>query len=568
MCGIVGCQLNRPLNESDVAQIRSIRDAMTHRGPDGYGEFIEPEKGVYLGHRRLAILDLDPRSAQPMQRHDLAITFNGEIYNFIELRENLTPGFNFETKGDTEVILHAWKKQGSACLQSLEGMYAFALRDAEGVHLVTDYFNEKPLYLLHRPEGFYFASEPQPLIQAFDLLFDNDHDAQIEFLNFGFLRAPRTGYQNLEVLEPASHLTIKPSGDLIRRRYWHLPEAKARRGALQPLSHSDQTTIKDLLCVSLERALRADVPLGLFLSGGIDSALLAALIAKELGREIQTYTVAFRDGANEENAAAAIAHALNIPHTVIVSAQGNAHEETPESLLDFYGAPNDNTTAFSVYQMCAQAKKYLTVAISGLGADEIFYGYNKYEFLYQQRNLYAQSAWLYPMARLAAQVGMPKARLAADLLHGNWTRQYLRLKNGMAQKDIQNYGGSIFENRSMNFFEQVRNFDLQETMPQNLIPSVDRGSMRASVEVRSPYLNRKLVEFMASLDPRALIAFGKKWVLRDLLAQYIPVTLISQNKQGFVYPLTRYFPGDFLDESQRRMMLRERLWQGIVHGKN
>ena len=538
MCGIVGCRLNRPLTPDDLVQLKTMRDALTHRGPDDAGEYSDADKGLYLGHRRLSILDLDPRAAQPMQREMHILCYNGEIYNYRELRQELELDFTFTTDSDTEVLLYAWQKWGAACLDKLDGMFAFALHDGELLHLVTDPFGEKPLYLYNAKDGFYFASEAQVLIKQFDLSFDDSAATQAEFINLGFLQAPNTGYTDLLYLPPAAHYTIAPDGDITHERYWHMPEPHIGSGTPRPCDDNVIDDIRDFLCTTLERRLRSDVPLGLFLSSGVDSALIAALAKRELGVNLKSYTVAFSDGADESQNAAHIAKALEIDHTIINSDEDTLWQNAPKNILDLYSTPVDNTTVFAIYQMCQAAKKHLTVALSGLGGDELFYGYNKYQMFYQNRFIYEHAALFKQLFTALSTLPVQKFKTAHDVLKGSRRAQFLRIKNGM-HHDSSDFNLHLDE--SLPLTHAARLFDLQNTMPMNLIPSVDRGSMRASVEVRTPYLNRDLTHYVMQLDQRSLIHFGKKSVLKRLLARYLDLDLLSQTKQGFVFPLARYF---------------------------
>ncbi|MBX2833828.1 MAG: asparagine synthase (glutamine-hydrolyzing) [Micavibrio sp.] len=560
MCGIVGCQLNRTLSSEDIARMGELRDGLTHRGPDDEGEYIDRVNGLYLGHRRLSILDLDSRSAQPMELDGDVICYNGEIYNYRELRAEL--GGDFFTESDTEVLLRAWQKWGVLALDKLDGMYGFALRDKNGLHLATDIFGEKPIYLLTRPEGFYFASEAQVLINSFKLKFDNSDTQRDEFISLGFLRAPATGYKNLEYIPPAMHINISSDGTLKRNHYWRPDTPHIGSGKVLDFDENVIDTLRDILCESLERRLRADVPIGLFLSSGVDSTLLAALGKRELGQDLKTYTVSFPDGNDESVNAKNIAKALDLEHLVINSQSGNLWQDAPENITDFYGVPIDNTTVFAIYQMCEAVKKHLTVALSGLGGDELFYGYNKYESLYQNRFHYRHSGIMEPMFKGLAVLPIPKIKTAKDLLQGDKSQQFLRLKNDGS------YTSRILKldlARNIDMVHSVRMFDVHKTMPYNLIPSVDRGSMRAGIEVRSPFLSKKLLEFTLQLDQRALIHFGKKEMLRRLLGRYIDLDLLNQSKQGFVFPLSRYFAQDDTPPPRKQQMVefRKRVWDAL-----
>ncbi|MCK6417789.1 MAG: asparagine synthase (glutamine-hydrolyzing) [Alphaproteobacteria bacterium] len=541
MCGFVGCKLRRPLNQADINMLRHMRKAIKYRGPDDEGEFFDVEQGLYLGHNRLAIIDLDSRSKQPMKRGNHVIAYNGEIYNYLELKEKLLGVADFQTTGDTEVLLEGWRYEGIRSLAPLDGMFAFALWNGHQLFLVTDWFGEKPLYYFENSEGLYFSSEPGSLIDALQISFEPDEQALSDFLYLGYVRAPKTGFKNLSVLSPASVLQLQSDGTKEISRYWDLPQ---ETGHL-PLSRSLIQETKDRLCISLQRRLRSDVPVGLFLSGGVDSSLCAALCKYELGIDLHTYTVSFPDGHDESVAASAIASHLKLSHTIIPSQNDDAGGI--KILADLFGIPNDNMTALAIYQMCAAAKKNLTIAITGLGGDEIFYGYNRYEHFYKNRMFY----WLANHAKFVLKglsyiLPGQQSSLIKDLSQGDRDWQFLRIKNGAAfdlYKKIIPPKGHFIE-KFIPFFEATREFDIQNSLPQSFIPSVDRGSMRASVEVRTPFLNRDLYEFIRTLRQSDLIAGGKKFLARTILQEYLPLNLLTEGKQGFVYPAKRHISSD------------------------
>ncbi|QQG36328.1 MAG: asparagine synthase (glutamine-hydrolyzing) [Micavibrio aeruginosavorus] len=545
MCGIAGCRLSRPLTPDDLAVLRTLRDSLSHRGPDDQGEWYDSEKGIYLGHRRLSIIDLDQRSAQPMTRDHLRIVYNGETYNYKEIRESLGNRFHFTTEGDTEVVLRAWQNDGAKTLERFDGMFALALYDEETQELVlaTDAFGEKPLFYYQTNEGVFFASEAGALIKTFNLSFTPDESEIADFLFLGYIRPPQTGFRGLMNMTPASLARIKADGKMQVSRWWRpAPPIQNDSARAHPFTEEERNRLRDILCRSLALRLRADVPIGLFLSGGVDSSLLAALASRELGIALQTYTVSFPDGMDESRYAAHIAQHLGLPHRTISSAESGLWQDSPRALLDFYGIPNDNMTVLAVEQMCKTAKPFLTVALSGIGGDELFYGYNKYATLYKRRHLYRHAAVAHSVLRKLSSVHQ-KFYMAAEMLKGTPSRQYLRLKNGPAMSDMESLSAGmpeIFDHASCDLVHQVRLFDLTSSMPQSYIPATDRGSMRAAVEVRAPFLCRELYDFSSSLGLSRLMAFGCKSLPRDLLRRYLPPHCLTPGKQGFTFPAGRY----------------------------
>lgn len=547
MCGILACKLKRPLTEFDIQKLDRIRDSMKYRGPDANGKFVSKKDGVYLGHRRLSIIGLDSEGTQPMKKDNFVITFNGEIYNYVELAKQLN--INGIPSNDTSVILDAWQKWGANSLNKLDGMYAFALWNTENktLSLATDIFGEKPLFQYENEDGFYFCSEAKPLIDFFNIKFLPSKQDIADFLYLGYVLPTRTGFKNLLIIEPASLITVHSNQKIDYKYHWSLPDMHIGKGKIEKISAKQLGDIKNILCSSLEKRLRADVSIGLFLSGGVDSSLVAALAKEELGKNLQTYTVAFANGIDESEIACRIAQHLSLGHTVINSSMGKFWRTAPETLNNLYGVPNDNMTALAIYQMCEEAKKHFTVALSGLGGDEIFYGYNKYETFYRLRKIYRYSPIIHRIASFLKEIPLidDKLQLAADLTKGTRTEQYLRVKGSSDHKLLKALYAQMPENLipedKNDIVHNVRNFDLRFSMPQSFIPAIDRGAMRASVEVRTPFLNRELVEYISTIDQRSLIAFGKKHILRKLLKNYMPLNILYKGKQGFMFSPKNYF---------------------------
>ena len=549
MCGIFGFMLNRPLTPDDKLLGRRGTEMLRHRGPDGSGEWLDEDRGVYLGHRRLAIIDLTAASDQPMVDGRLILTYNGELYNFAEIRDSLAQlGHRFTSTGDTEVVLKAWSEWGEQALDRFDGMFALVIHDGEQLHLVTDPFGEKPLYWARTAEGIYFASEAQVLIELLGLTFAPSDGDIAAIMALGFIPAPGTGYTGFEVVPPATHLRLTASGPLSARCYWTAPRAEPHRGRLRPLSTTQIDCIQEALFNSLKRRVRADVPVGLFLSSGVDSSLIAAMVAKDLKLDLQTFTVSFPDGVDESAAASEIAGALGLRHEVVDSRDDNSGRDAMDALTSLYGVPNDNLTALSMHQMSALARRHMTVALSGVGGDELFYGYGKYSFLYKNRYVYRL-----PEKLISALLGlhplMRRNRLwntAARLLSGDRAWRYVSLKNSGLGELLDGLPGRVGWRRSdftpegRDLLYQVRDYDMAVTLPGSYIPAIDRGSMRAGLEVRTPFLSRDLVETIAAMDQRAFLAFGQKNVLRRIFSRYIPDKFIRPSKQGFVFPAERY----------------------------
>jgi len=543
MCGIFGFSLVRELDASDVEiGIRQL-ESVSHRGPDGQGHEAFYEQGVFIGHRRLAIIDTSDRASQPMSRGRFTLAHNGEIYNFVELREILKKkGVKFTTDSDTEVLLNAWRNDGVDCLQEFDGMFAFALFDGEVTNLVTDPFGEKPLYLVQQDEGVYYASEPAALIELLGLRFEPAEYELAAFFTLGFIPAPGTGFRKLQRVEPGSHIVIT-KGKITRVvRYWTPAEPVRPSGEFKSATESQIDAIAESLVESLKVRLRSDVPMSIFLSSGVDSALIAAIAAKELNTDIPTITVGFDGiGVHDESAsAAAIANYLGLNHEVI---QGDrtGGVDALDLLIDLYGCPNDNTTAIPSFDMASAVRSSATVALSGIGGDEIFYGYNKYQYFYEHsgvlslpRSMRTITSWLSNITR---------HKTAADSLRRSKQWTYANYKNvgiwDLLERisGLEQWGDEFFNEHSQPQYLAARHFDLTHVLPGSYIPAIELSSMRVALEVRTPFLNRKLLAKVDELDPRSMVGFGQKSIARRILNRYVPEDLIPEGKRGFIFPI-------------------------------
>lgn len=551
MCGIYGLFLERPLTDEDIEAARDSARSLSHRGPDGFGEWVDRDAGVYLGHNRLAILDPQPRSDQPMVRDGNVLIFNGEIYNYRELRDRLVEdGASFETTGDAEVLLEAWRHWGPGTLDRLEGMFAAAVWDGEKGHLFVDPFGEKPLYWAQLPDGIACASELTPLTEAAGAQGSLAEDRMPAYLSLGYVPAPKTAFDRIHRLPQASYLQVQGGVARPEDRYWTPPTPPRPAEHPDRLDETDLDVLKDALVGSLRRRLHSDVPMCLFLSSGVDSALVASLAKVELGAAPPCITVAFRRGhsVNEAPRAAEIARYLDLDHKVVESTE-DPEVASPEQVLTTFGQPNDNITSISIRQMTAVARDlgYKT-ALTGMGGDEVFYGYQKHAFINRYRRLYdlpeTVRVLLGNLARLVP--GRGKHQQFADLVGVHDHEVYLARKNYPAIDRIrevpgfQGWANREFTDLAPPFDVSVPRYELEEVMPNSHLLALDHGSMRNGFELRTPYLSREVVEAVRSFDPRAFMAFGQKSVLRRLLRRYLPDDLVDQPKRGFTFPMERF----------------------------
>jgi len=529
MCGIAGIVGSRA--SLDAVKKMSLR--LQHRGPDGQGLWSGPD--VVLGHRRLSIQDLSPAGHQPMVSGDHALTYNGELYNHEALRASL-PG-PWRSSGDTEVLLHLLAREGAACLSRLVGMFAFGVWDGarKRLLLARDRLGIKPVYYRLLPDGIAFASELKALLELGKPAIDRS--AVRDFLFHGYIPAPKTIYAGIAKL-PAAHTLTWEDGHVRIERYWQ-PSAELRqRGAPESLEQLD-----GLLAEVVPAQTLADVPVGVFLSGGIDSALTTSYLDRP-----RTYTLGFDSRARSEvDAARRVAVHLGTEHTEML-AQAADIGTALDAMPGLFDEPFGDSAAWSNYLVSQFARREVKVALSGEGGDEIFCGYPRYWSNIGSRSSplnRALAAALPPLSRFGqsmqaqALVGLPAyaaalggltARQVDSLLAPEWCAadyDYLWFHRQFWRPDLPP-------------LVQLRWLDLHTALPEGLLTKVDRTSMAHSLEVRPPLLDHRLVEFLLSVDPSLLIdRAGRrgKLLVRELLAPRLPPGHLDRPKSGFGLPV-------------------------------
>jgi asparagine synthase (glutamine-hydrolysing) len=550
MCGIAGIIGSR----ASVELARAMAARLRHRGPDGEGVWSEP--GVALSHRRLAILDLSEGGHQPMVFDSQVLTYNGEIYNHERLRADL-PG-PWHSTGDTEVLVHLLAKHGSACLERLVGMFAFAAWDTRERRLLLarDRVGIKPLYYRLLPDGIAFASELKAL-----LVLDQppiDQSAVRDFLFHGYIPAPKTIYRGIAKL-PAGHILTWHEGRVHIESYWDPSCAIVARSPADTVQELDA-----LLREVVPAHTLSDVPVGVFLSGGMDSALTAYYLDRP-----RTYTLGFDSGARSETAAArSAAEHLKTEHLQMTAPLAD-FAEALDRIPAMFDEPFGDSAAWSNYLIAQFARREVKVALSGEGGDEIFCGYPRYWSRIGARStLFNRSLarYLPPLSRLAssmqrrAYVGLPA--YAAAL--GGLTAQQI---DCLLAKDWQDpdYDYLWFYRRywrdDLSPLAQLRWLDLKTDLAEGLLTKVDRTSMAHSLEVRPPLLDHRLVEFMLSVDPGVLVDQRRrrgKLLVRQLMAPRLPPGHLDRPKSGFGLPVHRWLRNhpEVLREAVGRLMDR------------
>lgn len=585
MCGIAGIVDPSAADiESLQALVRRMNDTLAHRGPDGSGVWADPGAGVVLAQRRLAIVDLSPAGAQPMadRAGRYCITLNGEIYNYEELRRDL-PQCNWRGHSDTEVLLEAIAAWGlEAALARAVGMFALALWDKRErvLTLARDRFGEKPLYYCVTRGALLFASELKALRAhpAFDARIDRE--ALDQFLRVGCVPAPRTIYEGVFKLPPASTLALRvtPGRPLelpaqAPRSYWSLSEISAS-GALAIGDEEALEQLEKLLRQSIAGQMVADVPVGAFLSGGIDSSLAVALMQTQASGRVKTFSIGFAEaGYDEATHARAVAAHLGTDHTELYVSAGAAMDVIP-LLPAMYDEPFGDSSQIPTHLVARLAREQVTVSLSGDGADELFGGYNRHILARQLERMKYIPAPLRSLAARAIGAVAPSdwdrvlGRILGDRAPVRPGEKMHKIAGALAEPDmvsvyrrlISAYDGpslscGVHDAVSLwtlhgqgGVAERMMLSDAQGYLPDDILVKVDRAAMAVALETRAPYLDHRVAEFAVRLPVGLKLRAGQgKWPLRALLDRHVPRHLIERPKQGFGVPVGSWLRGPLKD---------------------
>jgi asparagine synthase (glutamine-hydrolysing) len=571
MCGIVGIFDLKTQREIDQQVLARMNQAQFHRGPDEGGLHSEP--GVGLGHRRLSIIDLSS-GHQPLFNEDgsVVVVFNGEIYNYVDLMPELQQlGHVFRTHCDTEVIVHAWEEWGEACVERFRGMFAFALwdRNKETLFLARDRLGIKPLYYGTLPDGtFLFGSELKALLAYPDFPREVDNCAVEEYFAYGYVPEPRTIFNAASKLPPAHTLTLKRGQAVpLPREYWDVP--------FTPHGPISMQEAQEELIARLREAVRirlvAEVPLGAFLSGGVDSSAIVAMMAGLMNEPVNTCSISFGDPAfNEAAFAQQVADRYHTRH--YVEQVESDDYDLIDRLAELYDEPFADSSAIPTYRVCELAKKRVTVALSGDGGDENLAGYRRYRYhMYEERMramlplgirkpLFDLLGTIYPKADWAPKVFRAKSTfeaLARDPIEG-----YFHSVSVMGDKLRDKLFSNAFKLRLQGHravdvmrrhaaraptddpLSRVQYLDIKTYLAGDILTKVDRASMAHALEVRVPILDHKLVEWISGL-PASCKLHGQegKYIFKKALEPYLPDDILYRPKMGFSVPLASWFRG-------------------------
>ena len=571
MCGICGKVYHSIDRGVDGELLRSMASVINHRGPDDEGIYVKSNVG--LAHKRLSILDLSPAGHQPMSNEDgsIWIVFNGEIYNFLDLRDDLQKrGHTFRSRTDTETIIHLYEEKGVECVHDLRGMFAFAIWDENKKRLfcARDRAGKKPFVYAHTEDGLIFASELKALLKDPALKRNLNHTAIHNYLTYQYVPSPMSIFTSVKKLPPA-HILIYERGDLKIKRYWNLSyQDKLQLSSVE--EYGEQ--FRDLFEEAVKIRLRSDVPLGAFLSGGVDSSLVVAVMSRLMDQPVKTFSIGFEEEAYDEVAfARLIAEKYKTDHHEFI-VKPDAVSILPQ-IVWHYNEPFADSSAIPTFYVSKMTRDFVTVALNGDGGDESFAGYERY--------VADKLADYYRRVPPFMREGIIR-RIVDKLPHStnrrNFFRRLKRFVKGISEPPERRYVRWIcfFDNemkgdlytpsfKDLNreydsvdltvkwyeradaeqFLDRTLFVDVMSYLPEDLLVKVDIASMAHSLEARSPFLDHKVMEFAASLPPNLkLRGMETKFLLKHTLSDIVPQEILQRKKMGFGVPLDVWFRND------------------------
>ncbi len=591
MCGIAGIVASDRLHADDRARVALMRDVIAHRGPDDAGLFVDDHAA--LGHRRLSIVDLAAGHQPLANEHDtIRIVFNGEIYNHADVRPELeAAGHRYRTKSDTETIVHAYEQWGDACVDRLRGMFAFAIWDGprRRLLLARDRLGVKPLYWAQSGSRLLFGSEIKSILQSGYVRAEADESRLPELLSTRYLSGADTLFKGIHRLLPG-HTLVYDQGQIAIRQYWDVPTR--RDESLAGLADRDLVhRFRDLLEQSVRIRLMADVPLGMFLSGGLDSSAIAALMAGMIDRPLKTFSVAFKERAfSEIDYARQVSQAIKAESHEIIIDDRDFFDALPR-MIWHEDEPIAHTSSVPLYFVSALAAEHVKVVLTGEGSDELLAGYGKYpRALINWRAAAAYGVVPEPIRNwIAARVvprlpgrlhglaqrsflavpATPEAMFFDNFAAMGLRRQHALLTDRFADTTPrQAYGASrdYFDtpNGNSTLLDRLLYTDVKTYLVE-LLMKQDQMSMAASIESRVPFLDHHLVEFAAALPPRLkLRGFTTKWILREAVRPLLPRDILSRPKMGFPVPFALWMRGPWSNVARDVLLDRRTRERGIV----
>jgi asparagine synthase (glutamine-hydrolysing) len=563
--------------EKGLSVLKGMLNALAHRGPDGEGAWYDCRSGIFMGHRRLAIVDLSSAGAQPMKSQSgrYTIVFNGEIYNHKCLRDELDKNHETQWYGhsDTEVILALINYKGiEFAIDKAEGMFAVAIWDEvhHTLHLVRDRFGEKPLYYAQTGSCIVFGSEISALKSTGIIPLAIDNEAVGDLLQYGFIQQPRSIYSAIKQLEPGSHLWCSAGGKISIKKYV-LKQKSIKINNLE--TRSIVSEVESILTEVVQSQLSADVPVGILLSGGIDSSLIAAISKSLIGDKVKTFTMGFDDKRFDESEyAASFSNRINLQHTIFKS---NSDEilNLVNKLNSVYSEPFADPSAIPTSLLMRAVRNQVSVVLGGDGADELFGGYSRYTKTLREFNIQTAipkncrsllhktlslfiNRWSNNLSTLSlCSEQYTSICKGLALLEAEGMSQYASLRSSIWQ-DPNDVLAVPIDNKPMlyNFkhnnytesevIDQMAQSDMANYLPNDILVKIDRASMAFGLEVRSPFLDNRLVQYVDRLPPYVKFKLGQpKWILKELLKKHSANSTLTHPKRGFTAPLAIWLRG-------------------------
>jgi asparagine synthase (glutamine-hydrolysing) len=593
MCGITGILATSDAFPCDQELVTSMRDRMSHRGPDDGGSWASDDGRVALGHRRLSIVDLSPAGHNPMPNEDgtVWITYNGEVYNHKALREELeAKGHVYRSQTDTETILHLYEEEGPACVERLQGMFAFAIWDErrQELFIARDRLGIKPLYYARMPGGFVFGSEIKALLAHPSVTPELDEEAFHHYLTFVCTPAPLTMFEGIRKLAPAERAIVRPDGTMSADTFW-TPASSSVAEEVAAMSEAEmEERLIELLRASIDKRMMADVPFGVFLSGGVDSSTNVALMDELMSDPVQTFTVAFEEHEqyNELEFAREISQRFKTDHHEVMLDWTDLESFLPE-LIHHQDEPIADWVCVPLHYVAKLARENGTIVVQvGEGSDELFHGYDHY----RSAARFARAVWQ-PAQHVPRSLRQAGKRAALALVDRTG-RGEVHVEDLLAVADgqVPFWGGAIcyrgrlkdrilagdgngsrpraydvvekFWNQAAeeapgaDLLQRMTYLELKQRLAELLLMRVDKMTMATSVEARVPFLDHDFVEFAFALPPEMKVRKGVgKYILKKAVAErgILPEHIVYRQKQGFGAPVAEWFRGELGTRAQKQI---------------
>jgi asparagine synthase (glutamine-hydrolysing) len=543
MCGMYG--INKKQTSSNMQDILKLAD---FRGPDYSG--ISISDNYSFGHNRLAIIDLDSRSNQPYQKDDYNIVFNGEIYNYQDIKDELIlKNYTFKTTSDTEVILIGYIEYGEKIVEKLNGMFSFVIYNPKNNSFfgARDRLGKKPFYYYRKDNIFEFASQLKQI--SFDKDLTIDKKSEKLYFRYGYIPEPYSIFKNVYKLEAGYSFSYDLStNEFNKKQYWDISIENSHSN--KPYNEIKKE-LKNLIIDSVKLRLNSDVPVGVFLSGGVDSSLVASIVAKELNQKVDTFSIKFSDSEfDESNYAKEVASILGTNHHTL-ECKPEDMIELIDNLNEYYDEPFNDSSSLAMMILSRETKKYVTVALSGDGGDELFWGYNNY---FRMKKVSS----LYKLPKFLRQIG-------SKILNKSSNYRIRKIAEGLKIDTLEElflYSGRLFDFKKLfnknnillqdeykkylyskkDFLERISDYDIKTYLNGDIFTKVDRSTMAYSLEARMPLVDYNIVEFSQKIPFKYKFHKGEgKIILKDILYDYLPQKIFNRSKAGFTVPLTNWF---------------------------